>query len=366
MKVCHVTSVHPTTDTRLIIKECPALAEAGYETYLVGKGESREEKGVHVIGVGEPPKSRIKRMLTFTNTVYKKALELDCEVYHLHDPELLPCALKFKRKGKKVVFDSHEDVPVLILDRQWIPKLLRKIIATAYKNYEIYVTKRLDAVVAATPYITERFLKINSNSYNVNNFPVVDAILAHTSNKNYFQLDNAVCYAGGLTVNRGTSDIVSAINECSCNLRLAGKVDHDSFMEELLSLDGSAKTEFLGYLNPTQIYELYNTSKAGLCVLRYTNNHYNSLPVKMFEYMAAGLPVVASNFPLWREIIEENECGICVEAGNIEEIAKAINYLVENPEQAQRMGQNGRKAAESKYNWQTEKEELLRLYKKLS
>lgn len=366
MKICHFTSVHNTKDVRIYLKECVSLAEGGYETYLVGKGESREEKGVNIIGVGEPPQSRVKRMLSFSNKVYKKALELDCEIYHLHDPELLPYALKFKKKGKKVIFDSHEDVPVLILDRQWIPKLLRKIIAATYQRYEIYVTKRIDAVVAATPYITNRFLKINSNSYNVNNFPVLDEILKHTSNKNYDNTENVVCYAGGLTPQRGIGDIVSAVNETCGYLKLAGKVDNDEYMQELLLLDGSSKTEFMGYLKPQQIYELYNTSKAGLCVLRYTHNHYNALPVKMFEYMAAGLPVIASDFPLWRDIVEGNDCGICVQAQNTKQIADAINRLLNNPDEAQRMGQNGRKAVTEKYNWATEKETLLQLYGKLS
>ena len=86
----------------------------------------------------------------------------------------------------------------------------------------------------------------------------------------------------------------------------------------------------------------------------------------MFEYMAAGIPVVASNFPLWKEIIEENKCGICVEPANVEQISDAVNYLLNNPEEAQRMGANGRKAVEEKYNWNNEAKTLLQLYCDLS
>ena len=108
-KVCHMTSVHPPEDVRIFHKECVSLAEAGYEVYLVERGESCEKNGVHIIGLGDLPKNRLKRMTEGAKKVYEKALELDCDIYHFHDPELLPYGLKLKKKGKKVIFDSHEN-----------------------------------------------------------------------------------------------------------------------------------------------------------------------------------------------------------------------------------------------------------------
>ncbi len=94
-------------------------------------------------------------------------------------------------------------------------------------------------------------------------------------------------------------------------------------------------------------------------------NHVDAQPNKMFEYMSAGIPVIASDFPLWREIIEGCGCGICVDPLDPKKIAEAIDYLVDNPEIARRMGENGRKAVYDRYNWDVEEKKLLALYDSL-
>lgn len=94
-------------------------------------------------------------------------------------------------------------------------------------------------------------------------------------------------------------------------------------------------------------------------------NYLDSLPIKMFEYMSAGIPVVASNFPLWKEIIEKNRCGVCVDPLSPKDIAKAINFIVQNPQIAQKMGENGKRAILEKYNWQIEEQKLFNIYEGL-
>ena len=117
-RVCHLTSVHSSDDTRVFHKECVSLARAGYDVTLVAPGESREELGVHIVGVGEKPVGTLNRLTSpFVKYAYEAALALDCELYHLHDPELLPYALKLKRHGKTVIFDSHEFYSLLIQEK---------------------------------------------------------------------------------------------------------------------------------------------------------------------------------------------------------------------------------------------------------
>ncbi len=364
MRVCHFTSAHKVTDDRIFLKECVSLAENGFEVYIVGIGKSSTLSGVNIIGL-ESPKDRWERFVNFGNRVYKKAKELDCDIYHFHDPELLFYGLKLKKQGKKVIFDSHEDVPAQILDKCWIPKVLRKLVSNTYKKFESYIVKRLDAVVAATPHIANKLSKSNKNTCVVKNYPILDDILAYTQNNKYYEKGNAVCYVGGLTEQRGISDIVAAIDKCPANLFLGGNIQNE-YKNSLSKIPGYSKTVFAGYLAPSEVYKLYGECKIGLCMLHKTNNHFNALPIKMFEYMAAGLPIVASNFPLWREIIEENNCGICIEPTNIDKIAQAINYLLDNPDIAEEMGKKGRQVVEQKYNWNSEKNTLVDLYKSLN
>ena len=147
IKVCHMTSVHGEEDVRIFHKECVSLAKAGYDTYLVERGESREKNGVHIIGVGELPKSRRKRMTEGAKRVYEAARAVDADIYHLHDPELLPYGLKLKKAGKKVIFDSHEKYTDQIRNKRYFPAWCRSLIAESYGIYERHVLGKIDGLV---------------------------------------------------------------------------------------------------------------------------------------------------------------------------------------------------------------------------
>ena len=136
IKVCHMTSAHGEEDGRIFQKECTSLAKAGYDVYLVERGESREKNGVHIVGVGEIPSSRRKRMTQGAKRVYEAAKALDADIYHFHDPELLPFGLKLKKLGKKVIFDSHENTAESVLEKTWIPKPLRGMIYHIFTAYQ--------------------------------------------------------------------------------------------------------------------------------------------------------------------------------------------------------------------------------------
>ena len=134
-----MTSVHDPEDVRIFHKECVSLANAGYDVYLVERGDSYEKSGVHIVGVGQPCGGRLSRMFSFSKKVYHTALALDADVYHLHDPELLPYGLKLKKKGKKVIFDSHEDTCGSILEKTWIPSAMRKgVFYVAFPNFLLF------------------------------------------------------------------------------------------------------------------------------------------------------------------------------------------------------------------------------------
>ena len=353
MKVCHLTSAHPQEDIRIFHKECTSLASAGYRTYQIAGGKRYKKFGVRQIGIGEPVSGRLKRMLVTSHRVYRAAKKLDADVYHFHDPELLPYGLKLKKRGKKVIFDSHEDVPGQIMDKYWIPGVLRKLVSGIYQRYETHVVKRLDAVVAATPHIAEKFAGRAKRVVVVNNYPKLDDVIFQEGS--FDERDAVVCYAGGIDENRGESIMKNAMKKVPGELQIAG--DHAEVTEE--------NVRYIGRLDRAGVNELYGRSVVGLCILKPIENYFYSQPIKMYEYMAAGIPFVCSDFPGWRKVAEESGGGICVDPEDTDAIAEAISGLLSDRRKAEEMGRKGHAYVTENCTWEKEEEKLLALYRTL-
>jgi len=131
VKVCHLTSAHSRYDIRIFIKECRSLAINGYDVTLIVNDDKDDEilDGVRIVSTKYKYKNRIDRFIRSRKKLLDKAIEIDASIYQLHDPDLLPIGNKLKSLGKKVIFDSHEDVPQQIKDKEWIPKILRNLIS---------------------------------------------------------------------------------------------------------------------------------------------------------------------------------------------------------------------------------------------
>lgn len=362
MHVAHLTSVHPRNDVRIFHKMCASLAAHGHIVSLVvadGKG-SEKSKGVDTVDVGAS-NSRLSRMLSSPERVYAKAIELDADLYHLHDPELLSIALKLKGRGKKVVFDSHEDVPKQLLNKPYLNRPTLWAIAKAYSAYEAWVCRRLDGIITATPYIRDKFLKLNRNTINIANFPMVGEFSVGAS---WESKASEVCYVGGISRKRGIQEVCVALGlvRGDVRLNLCGDFIEPVVESSVKMLPSWQRVNAHGVVDRTGVQEVFSRSIAGLVTLHPTPNFIDALPVKLFEYMSAGIPVIASDFPLWRGIVEESQCGLLVDPLNAEEIALAIEYLVGHPNDARKMGENGRKAVVERYNWQFEEQKLLAFY----
>jgi glycosyltransferase involved in cell wall biosynthesis len=365
MKIAHLTSAHPRNDIRIFVKMCCSLASAKFQvTLVVADGLSDElREGVQIHDVGAP-KSRFDRIKNAPNRVFKKAISLQADLYHLHDPELIPIGLKLKRMGKRVVFDSHEDVPKQMLGKPYLNKPVLWTLAKVFGAYESWACRQFDGVIAATPFIREKFLKINPRTVDINNFPLLGELDAQMP---WADKAAEVCYIGGISIIRGISEVVQVMGlvQNGVRLNLCGRFSELDVELACKTMPGWEAVNEYGYVDRAGVRQVLGRSVAGLVTLHPVINYLDALPVKMFEYMAAGIPVIASDFPLWREIVEGNNCGLCVDPMNPAVIAKAVDYLVQHPDEARQMGDNGRRAVLEYYNWSVEEIKLLAFYRNI-
>lgn len=363
-KVCHLTSVHRYNDIRIFLKECKSLAQAGYCVHLVAPHVNDcVIDGVNIHGVNSSKDKRFHRITRTVWSVYRAAKAIDACIYHLHDPELLPVGLLLKIKGKKVIYDAHEDLPRQILTKPWIWKFMRLHVANIAELFENIFVRFVDGIVAATPHIAKRFERYSDNVTNVNNYPLLQELI-HNTPKKPVKL-NVVCYVGNITEKRGIIENIIAAEKAGVKLLLAGQFSPVGLYDSVNQLSAWKNVEYKGYIDRKGIKEILNSSIAGLVTVHPEKNYLDGLPIKMFEYMAAGIPVIASNFPIWESIVEGNRCGIRVDPMKPEAIANAIEWIVQHPVEAEEMGNNGRKAVENTYNWDIEKAKLLTFYEGL-
>lgn len=366
MRVVHLVSTHAPTDVRVFLKEARTLAKAGYEVTLVAPAEeSKLLDGVHIQPVPKA-KNRVERFILGIWRIYRAALAAKGEVYHFHDPDLIPIGLLLRLGGKKVIYDVHEDVPRDILSKHWIPVWLRRIIAKAMSATEWLAAGLLSGIVTATPAIARRFPP--QKTVVIQNFPFREELVVEGS-VSYTERPPNVGYVGGIEVIRGIREMVKAM-EClppalDAQLVLAGKFSPPGLAQEVQQMPGWERVKFLGWLGREQIADVLSGIRIGLVVLHPVPNFLESQPVKLFEYMSASIPVIAADFPLWRELVKGAGCGLLVDPLEPKAIAQAIQYLLEHPKEAGEMGLCGRLAVLEKYNWEVESQKLLEFYGRL-
>lgn len=356
-KICHVTSVHKYNDVRILKKECVSLTQQ-YKVILVAPNvKSGEYDGVSVHGV-DLPKNRILRYFCL-NRVYKVLKKIDADLYHFHDPELMKMGLKVKKLGKKIIFDSHEDIPLDIAEKKWLPSPFRTLLSVYFKKYEEFALPKYDAVISVTPTIVDKLRSINPNTFQITNYPIYKPFEDNRKWK------DSLCFAGLVSSSWMHKNIIASLTGLNVRYRLAGPASI-AFLEELKEQQNWKLVDYCGVLEPQTIMSFLQESTIGMALYDYlpsfgykTGSLGNN---KIFEYMAAGIPIIATDFTLWKEIIEEQGCGICVNPHDIKAINHAISQLMNDKLNAKSMGEVGKQLVKTKYNWASQEPILYEAY----
>lgn len=367
-KICHLTTAHPSWDIRIFHKECISLAKAGYETILIVQdAEDNIRDGVQIKALPKA-KNRLMRMVYLPWYAFCVVLGMRPKICHFHDPELIPAGIMMKLAGIKVVYDVHEDYPhsLLASDRAWLPNWSRNLISLGVAIFERLGVKVFDGISVATPAIGKRFP--TQKTATIQNFPILDELDAKEKIR-YRERSSNIIYTGAVSFLRGIQELMQAIDylipNYSCKLLLAGKFDSPEMENEIRQMSSWQHVDYRGWISRESVEDLLGQAKVGVVNFHPVFNHMEAQPNKLFEYMSAGIPVVASDFPLWRKIIGDAECGLLVDPLDPIKIAEAIRWLLDHPVEAEAMGKRGKKAVEERYNWNIEEKKLLAFYERI-
>lgn len=371
MRVVHMTSVHPWDDNRIFNKMCRTLARKGIEVHLVAAMDDIYD-GVLIDGVilhsVRKPAHRWERFLKTTRAVLAKARLIHSDLYHFHDPEFLPYISKFRTAvNKPVIYDVHEDYPAAILSKDWLPQLTRPFVSRVVGIFEKNVVMKIDGVIAAWPKIIDNF-KHFPRIILINNYPYIDELQCPDIIEANDRQRGCFVYVGVLSPIRGILEMIKAVALANGKFKLilGGNWTSDDYKKKCQAEPGWAYCEYKGYLGRDSMRDLYATVQAGVIAFLPEPNHQYSVPNKIFEYMSAGLPVIASELPMQKSIVNEAKCGVLADARDPDAIYKQMCWIYENSFDAAAMGQRGKKAVEQIYNWDFESMKLVKYYEMIS
>jgi glycosyltransferase involved in cell wall biosynthesis len=365
-----LTSVHPPFDIRIFHKECKSLAAAGYEVTLLAP--CPRDQVVDAIQLRAIPKARnrLDRLTRSFWHIYRRALRERADLYHFHDPELIPLGLALRFRGRKVIYDAHEDLPRCMPYKPYLPAGLGRSAARIVELLETSACRFFSGVVTATPGIAARFSRLNAKTTVVHNYPLMSE-LSTAPNHPWNSREMMVAYVGSsVSVQRGAVEMVRAMgllpDDLEATLALAGPFSPENLKDALPNESGWNRIRVCGVLDRKGVVGVLSRARVGLALQHPEPNAMAGKPIKMFEYMAAGIPVISADFPVWRQIVEGARCGLCVDPLDPKHLSLAIRYLLTHPREAEAMGRRGRRAVEQRFNWDREERKLLGLYQELA
>ena len=370
ISVCHFSSIQRSLDYRSFYMESVPVAAMGLRPkFIAPHGINGLQEGVDLASVRRPKQPAVRILLA--PLILLRLLRSRADIYQLHDPELLPVSLLLKLVfRKKVVYDSCEDFPLMMMTKPWIPRSLRSFVAKIVSCFEWLAARSLDGIVTADSATLRRFAKVGRSKKRVfYNFPRLDLFPEPKLAAKKFD----VVYRGGLSVRAGTLILLDAVGRLAekglpVSLLLIGYFDNDRaerlIRERIQALGPGVLVELRGKIDHSEMAEALAEAKIGVCPLQAIPKFLNNIPVKVWEYWACGLPVIASDLPPIRPFFRIC-AGLLVKPDDPGELAAAIGQLLHDPRAAERMGANGRRAVEERLNNYSQVRGLLSFYKQV-
>lgn len=347
-----LSTLHSFDDVRIYRKEAMALIRAGYRVLLCCPGEPPDDYRADVIRI-TVPSGRLARAATGWLSAVDSAVKSGAAAVHIHDPELLPAAVLLKLFGKRVIYDAHENLPLQIIHKGYIPGFIKPSLSFAADIIERILSSGMDLVIGATPEISARLSAVT-----VRNLPDSRELKIPDLPK----IKNQVCYAGLISEERGAHIMAEAARLAGIKLVLAGDFDSEKLKHELLSEKYRGNIIYAGRLDRDEIGALLARSMCGLCLLGDTPAYRKSIPIKLLEYMMAGLPFVASDFPAFRKL--GGKSGAYVDPNDAKAAARAILRIVKDANLRGYMSGKGKRLSK-RYSFQNEEKKLISAYKSL-
>ncbi|NOT76818.1 MAG: glycosyltransferase family 4 protein [Cyclobacteriaceae bacterium] len=351
---------HKPLDTRIYYKEARSLVQSGYKvSIIIPHHEDFVNEGVAILSVPLPRKGW-EQLVKCPWRIFKKAMKQPKDaVFHLHDSELLMVGIALKVFNRKVIYDAHEDTPLQISYQHWIPWIVKKPYTWFYRILEKIAGWWFDAIIVAEPVIAKYFPSRKVTL--IRNFPISESFREIKNSQS-----SSLVYVGLLSKPRGLVEMLEAHRIASEKIPiefiLGGKFAPASLEKELLA---KYRVNYRAWLPYNEMIATVFSSTVGIIVPHPIERYKTNYPVKLFEYMAAGKPVIASREGESAAFVIEAEAGILVDPLNVNEIAEAITRLISFPDEAKVMGARGRKLIFEKYNWEKESEKLIGLYRSL-
>ena len=370
VRVAVVSSVHRWNDTRVYLKQAQSLAAAGFDTLLVAMDTSPREFAVGPLRVRTL--ARRKRLLRFLTwfQILGQVFRHRARIVHAHDPELFPVVALLRLFGKRVVCDVHEDLAEQILHKEWLPRLLRRPLSACARALYRVLPRLVNGVVIAEDSYFPLF-PARPNVRLVRNFPFLPEVHRQQYETDVLRL----VYVGDVRIVRGIRNYVELVHALrqrglAVELRVVGSfaapAEEAAITALIASLGVGDAVRLLGRRAPEEVPGLVADCDVGLTLLHPIGNYRESYPTKMFEYMAAGIPVVSSNFPLWEAVVLPNDCGVSVDPLDVIACADVVERYARSVELRRRHGTNGRRAVAEKYQWAVEFATLRELYAQLA